>query len=105
MYSLQYRKVEIPTMSNLISTNQEEWVRILGKGMVTIPKNWREELGLETGEIVKARKVGNKVIIEAQEPAPYRIFSDQEITEWLEEDKIPTKLASRVDEKIKSQIS
>jgi len=84
-------------MSNLAASNQEEWVRILGKGMVTIPKAWREELGLSEGEIVKAKKTGNKVIIEAQSPAPYRIYSSKEIKEWLKED--------RIDEKIKAKIS
>lgn len=78
-------------MSNLSINNQEEWVKILGKGMVTIPKNWRDELGLKTGEVIKAKKVGNKVILEAQIPAPYRIFSDEEIKEWLKEDQLSEK--------------
>lgn len=85
-------------MNNLISNNQEEWVRILGKGMITIPKSWREELGLTEGEIVKAKKVGNKVIIESADPAPYRIFSDVEIKEWLKIDQIPAKLEAKVNE-------
>lgn len=88
-------------MSNLAVNNQEEWVKILGKGMVTIPKAWRDDLGLEEGEVIKAKKVGNKVILETQIPAPYRIFSDEEIKEWLKEDQLPTKLSSKVDEKIK----
>ncbi len=92
-------------MSNPVINNQEEWVRILGKGMVTIPKTWRDELGLEEGEIIKAKKAGNKVILEAQTPAPYRIFSDEEIKKWLKEDQLPAKLFSKVDEKIKSKTS
>lgn len=89
-------------MSNLILNNQEEWVRILGKGMITIPKSWRDELGLTEGEIVKAKKVGNKVIIESSESAPYRIFSDMEIKEWLKEDQLPAQLETKINEKIKS---
>ncbi|MDO8498289.1 MAG: AbrB/MazE/SpoVT family DNA-binding domain-containing protein [bacterium] len=79
--------------------NQEEWVKILGKGMVTIPKAWREELGLEEGEVVRAKKEGNKVILEAQNPAPYRIFSDKEIKDWLETDKLPSGLKRELDRK------
>jgi AbrB family looped-hinge helix DNA binding protein len=32
---------------------------VLGKGMVTLPKKWRDEMGLGTGDIVKAKKEGN----------------------------------------------
>lgn len=93
-------------MSNLLTSNQEEeWVRILGKGMVTIPKSWRDELGLEEGEVVRAKKVGNKVIFEAQIPAPYRIFSDEEIKGWLKEDQLFPQLSSKINEKIKSKSS
>ncbi|MBI4319882.1 MAG: AbrB/MazE/SpoVT family DNA-binding domain-containing protein [Chloroflexi bacterium] len=84
-------------MSNLAAAKQEEWLRILAKGMVTIPKAWRDELGLKEGEVVKARKVGNKVIIEAGEPADYDALSDEEIREWLRADRVPARPAPRVD--------
>ncbi|KKQ66443.1 MAG: hypothetical protein US86_C0005G0054 [Candidatus Daviesbacteria bacterium GW2011_GWA2_38_24] len=66
--------------------------------MVTLPKRWREEMGLEEGDIVKARKEGNKVVIETpqKQNAPYRIFSDTEIEEFLEEDKLSESFAQKV---------
>ena len=74
---------------NQLSSNQE-WLKILGKGMVTLPKKWRDELGITSGDIVKAKKEGNKVIIESQKSkvrlAPYRIYSDKEIDEFVKED-------------------
>ena len=86
--------------------SQEEYLRILGKGMVTIPKKWRDELGLEEGGLVKAQRVGSKMIIEAQsKPAPYRIFSKEEIEEWLREDQLPVSLAKKIEKKLKSQKS
>lgn len=87
-----------------VLTNEvpQEYLRILGKGMVTIPKEWRDELGLEEGKIVKAEKVGNKVIIEvSEEKAPYRTFSDTEIEQWLEADKLTKKLSREIDLKLK----
>ncbi len=36
----------------------QEWLKVLGKGMITIPKVWRDELGLDEGKVVKAEKVG-----------------------------------------------
>lgn len=83
--------------------SQEEYLKILGKGMVTIPKQWRVELGLDEGDIVKAKKEGNKVVIESSEGwVPYRTFSDAEIEEWLKADRLPRALAKKVDQKLKA---
>ena len=85
---------------------QEEYLRILGKGMVTIPKIWRDELGLKEGEIVKAQKIGNKMIIESEaEKVPYRIFSNEEIEQWLKEDRLSSALAKKIERKLKSLTS
>lgn len=65
--------------------------------MVTIPKQWRDELGIEEGTVVKAKKEGNKVVIETQATAvPYRVYSDAEIRRFLKEDKLPKSLAIKV---------
>lgn len=88
-------------MSQTVSANQE-WLKVLGKGMVTLPKKWRDEMGIENGDVVKARKEGNKVIIEPQKAklAPYRIYSVSEINAFLEEDKIPKKLVQKAQDKL-----
>lgn len=36
-------------------------------GRVVIPKEWRDELGFETGSLVDINKVGNKIIIQKHE--------------------------------------
>ncbi len=91
-------------MSQTLPTNQE-WLKVLGKGMVTLPKKWRDEMGIENGDVVKARKEGNKVIIETQKAklAPYRVYSAAEISTFLEDDKIPTELAQKVQSKLSGQ--
>lgn len=69
--------------------SQQEWLKILDKGMLTIPKEWRDELGFTKGKIVKAKRKGRAVIIEpVEEEAPYRIYTDKEITAFLKEDKL-----------------
>lgn len=89
-----------------VDKSEEEYLRILGKGMVTIPKLWRDELGLTEGGLVKAQRVGSKMIIEAQsKPVPYRIFSKEEIETWLEEDRLSVSLAKKVEKKLKFQKS
>ena len=83
-----------------INTNQE-WLKVLGKGMVTIPKKWREALGITTGDIVREKKEGDKVVIEAQKDSnvPYRIYTDTEIEEFLKEDKLPKNLTKKLKKK------
>jgi AbrB family looped-hinge helix DNA binding protein len=90
-------------MSQPISNNpQEAWLKVLGKGMVTLPKRWRDELGIENGTLVKAKKEGNKVIIEAQpgKLAPYRVYTDAEIDEFLKEDELSEALFQKVQNKL-----
>lgn len=88
-------------MKSVVNTNSEEWLRILDKGMVTIPKSWREELGLSKGEIVKAQKVGNRVIIESQqEQVPYRVYSSKEIVEFVKDDRLPQALKRKIAQKL-----
>lgn len=86
-------------MSQTITVNnQEEWLKVLGKGMVTIPKQWRDELGLNEGDVVKAKKEGNRLVIEPQNAlAPYRVYSIAEIDTFLKEDELPKSFLQRVE--------
>ena len=86
---------------------QEEWLKVLGKGMVTIPKQWREELGFKEGDIVKAKKEGNRVVIEPQKGtlAPYRVYSRAEIDAFLEEDKLPQALLIKIQKDLSFKTS
>lgn len=80
-----------------MGSTQQEWLKVLGKGMITLPKKWREALGLQEGGIVKAGLVGTKIVIESPRAqyAPYRVFSDDEIDAFLEEDKVPRALVEK----------
>ena len=86
------------------NTNQEEWLKVLGKGMITLPKKWRDEMGIEDGGVVKAKREGNTVVIEAQPQrkpaAPYRVYSADEIKEFLDEDKLPEGFAEKVQDRL-----
>ncbi len=86
---------------NTTNISQEEWLKILGKGMVTLPKKWRDELGIASGDVVKAKREGTRVIIEAQKQSsvPYRVYSDAEIEGFLKEDKIDEILVRKLKTK------
>lgn len=85
---------------NQTTTNiaQEQWLKVLGKGMVTLPKKWRDEMRVQNGDILKAKKQGNKVIIESAQSikTPYRVYTKAEIDKFLKEDAISQKLAQKV---------
>lgn len=74
---------------------QEEWVKILGKGMITIPKSFRDELNFKEGDVAKIKKVGRRIIIEPRDETNYRIYSDKELKEMLKEDRLPPRLAKK----------
>ena len=75
------------------SDYQEEWVKILAKGMITIPKTLREEVGIKDGEVAKIKRVGKRLIIEPRELVDYEVFSDQELKSMLKADKLPKTLS------------
>lgn len=69
----------------------EEWVKILGKGMVTIPKKFRDDLGMREGEVARIRKVGRRLVIEPRNVADYEVYSDADLRAMLAADKLPKK--------------
>ena len=87
-----------------LNNNQEEWLKVLGKSTITLPKKWRDEMGIGNSDIVKAKKEGNRVVIEPQSQmkasAPYRVFSDTEIDAFLEDDQLPEDLAKKAKKRI-----
>jgi AbrB family looped-hinge helix DNA binding protein len=75
--------------------------------MVTIPKQWREELGLKEGDVVRAKKEGSRLVIEPNKSnlAPYRVYSSAEIDAFLKEDKLPKSLAKKVQKDLRVRTS
>lgn len=73
----------------------EDWVKVLAKGMITIPKSFREELGIREGEVARIKKIGSRLVIESREVADYEVYSDRELKKMLKEDQLPADLASK----------
>ena len=77
---------------------QETWVKVLSKGVITIPKEMRLQLGLEEGDVAKAKIVGDSLVIQSRKVAEYeeyRVFSKKQLEEWVKEDQLPEPLASQ----------
>lgn len=84
-------------MNTQTTNSNEEWLKVLSKGLITIPKAWRDELGIMEGTVVKARKEGKKVVFES-----IRTFTDEEIDQWLKDDILPRELKKKLDRKFGS---
>lgn len=74
---------------------REEWVKVLAKGMITIPKPFREELGIKEGEVARIKKIGSRLVIEPRELVDYEVYSKQEFKNMLKEDRLPVNLAKK----------
>lgn len=67
----------------------EDWLQVLGKGLITLPVSWRRQWGLNPGAMLKAKFTGEAIILKPlTKTAPYRVYSDKEIAEFLEADKL-----------------
>ena len=77
------------------SDHPTQWVKILSKGMLTIPKAFREELGIKAGEVARVKKIGRRLIIEPRQSVDYEVYSNRELEQMLKEDKLPPKLAKQ----------
>ncbi|KKU29142.1 MAG: hypothetical protein UX80_C0019G0014 [Candidatus Amesbacteria bacterium GW2011_GWA2_47_11b] len=78
-----------------ISSPNTQWSKILTKGLITLPKPWRDDLGLKEGQLAKVKKVGRSIVIEPTDQPDYELYSDAEIQTMLLADALPPKLAAK----------
>jgi len=67
----------------------EEIIKVLPKGLITIPKKLRQSVGLRENGLARIKKEKGKLVIEPVTVVPYpvRTYSDEEIKEFLETDR------------------
>lgn len=80
-----------------ITIRDEVWIKILPKGLITLPKKMREKLNIKAGDIAKIKIIGKNMVIEPKETVKYRLYSDKEIDRWVKDDKLPAKLAKKAN--------
>lgn len=83
---------------------------MLGKGMLTLPKKWRDALGISQGSLLKASFNGATVTLQPirmddTDAPPYRIYSEQDINEFLVNDAVSDKLQKKAEKLISRQRS
>lgn len=63
----------------------EQIIKILPKGLITIPKKFRSDLGLEENNLARVKKEPGRLIIEPIRTLPYpvRHYTNEEIDEFF----------------------
>lgn len=74
-------------------------VKPQSKGMVTIPVDFREKLGIDENSLLQVQLIKNSVVFRKVEVSkapklpPVELYSNTQIKQWTEEDKLdPTTL-------------
>lgn len=75
------------------SIPDEKWVVIGKKGVITLPKSMRDQIGIEEGAIAKAKLINNTIVIEPREEVGYRIFTKEQAEQWKKDDVLLPDLA------------
>lgn len=72
---------------------QEEIVKVQTKGLITIPKDFRDELGFEESSLARVKKEKGRLILEPVRALPYpvRSYTKKEVEKFVKEDKKETK--------------
>ena len=78
-----------------------KFVRPLSRGQITIPVGFRKKLGIDTNTILNLALRGNKIeitpaIIREVDEEELREYTDKEISQFLQEDKIDQETARTV---------
>lgn len=83
--------MDFPTTA--IRSIPEELIRLQPKGLITIPKKFRESLGFEDNSFVRVRKERFKLILEPARVLSYpvRSYTGEELESFLELDKRESK--------------
>jgi AbrB family looped-hinge helix DNA binding protein len=75
-------------------------VKPYAKGQITIPAEFRKQLGIDEGTLLRLKLIGSKIEITpvriVEEGRLLREYSNTEIEAFLEEDKISASTAAKV---------
>jgi AbrB family looped-hinge helix DNA binding protein len=74
--------------------NQEEIVKLQPKGLITIPKKFRELLDLEENGLLKVRLEKDRLVIEPVKTLSYKVrsYTEEEIEEFFKLDEEESKI-------------
>jgi len=74
-------------------------VQLPSRGQITIPREFRRQLGLKEGDLLRIALVGGKIEITplgSPQELGLRVYTEAEIRQFLEEDRIDEETAAAV---------
>ena len=73
---------------------QDQIIKIQNKGLITIPKSFRDDIGLEVNSLARIIKEKGRLILEPVRTLPYstRSYKDSDIENFFDLDKRETKI-------------
>ena len=73
-------------------------IQLPSRGQITLPTDFRRKLGLAEGDLLRLTLIGEKIEIEPVRTAEanLRRYTETEVQQFLEEDKIDAKTAAAV---------
>lgn len=76
---------------------QEEIIKLQSRGLLTIPRKFRQSLGLEENSLLRIKKDQWRLVIEPVRTLPYpvRSYTNKDIDEFFELDAEQTKKLKR----------
>lgn len=79
-------------------------VKPQSKGMVTIPVEFREKLGINSDSLLEVKMINNGVSfikINYKPQQEIEIYSEKQIKKWLKDDKLDAKTVKRLGKLLK----
>lgn len=80
--------------------NQKRQVRVVqlpSRGQITLPREYRKQLGLQEGDLIQMTLLPGKIEITRLAPGqPSREYTEAEIAQFLEDDKIDDETAAAI---------
>ena len=61
---------------------------VSARGQLTLPAKLRKRLGIEPGGVVVAEERDGALILRPAVVTPVRIYTDEEIAEWMKDDEL-----------------
>ena len=77
---------------------QEKMVRTQEKGLVTIPIEFRERLGIEKNSLLQAKLTKDGVLFVKVTTKVEKLYSDEDIKKWMQEDRLDGKTLKKLDQ-------
>jgi AbrB family looped-hinge helix DNA binding protein len=66
------------------------------RGQITLPKDLRDRLAIKAGTALIAEAKDGQLVLRPAVVTPVRIYSDDEVKNWIDEDRVDAAVRKRI---------